>query len=103
MNNASPRRFPSSFPAGGGLASLNLLDVEAASFESDSPSADRLNAPQNIGSQRPAGEQNRATRTSPFSHENPAGDFTGFVIALGLAIPAGLFVYACVITAWILL
>jgi hypothetical protein len=76
MNNASPRRFPSSFPAvrGGGLAPMNVLNVEVE--DTEPPRSPR---------------------------ENPAGDFTGFFIALGLAIPAGLFVYACVITVWILL
>lgn len=77
MNNASPRRFPSSFPAvrGGGLAPMNVLNVEVEDTEPP---------------------------RSPI--ENPAGDdFAGFFIALGLAIPAGLFVYACVITVWILL
>jgi hypothetical protein len=77
MKTASlPVDFPTSLTrrAAGGLASMNVLNVEVEDSEPPrSPS------------------------------ENPAGDFTGFFIALGLAIPAGLFVYACVITVWILL
>jgi hypothetical protein len=103
MNNASPRRFPSSFPVGGALASLNLLEVEAASFESELLSADGWNAPQHFGRQRPAGEQNRTTQTSPFSRENPAGDFAGFFICLGLAVPAGLLVWAGIVSVLIFL
>jgi hypothetical protein len=64
MNNASPRRlFPSSFPVrGGGLAPMNVLNVEVE--DSEPP-------------------------RSPI--ENPAGDdFAGFFIALGWCLPVGL-------------
>jgi hypothetical protein len=72
MSNASPRRFPSSFPVGGALASMNVLNVEVEDTEPPrSPS------------------------------ENPAGDFTGFFICLGLAIPAGLLVWAGIVSALI--
>jgi hypothetical protein len=75
MNNASPRRlFPSSFPVrGGGLAPMNVLDVEVEDTEPP---------------------------RSPI--ENPAGeDFAGFFICIGLAVPAGLLVWAGIVSALI--
>jgi hypothetical protein len=73
MNTASPRRFPSSFPAVRGLAPLNVLSVEVEDTEPP---------------------------RSPI--ENPAGDdFAGFFICLGLAVPAGLLVWAGIVSALI--
>jgi hypothetical protein len=75
MNNASPRRFPSSFPAvrGGGLAPMNVLNVEVEDTEPP---------------------------RSPI--ENPAdNDVAGFFIGLVIAVAAGLAVWAGIVSALI--
>lgn len=75
MSNASPRRFPSSFPAvrGGGLAPMNVLNVEIEDTEPP---------------------------RSPI--ENPAGgDVAGFFIGLVHAVAAGLAVWAGIVSALI--
>lgn len=71
MKNASPALLPlPRSPVGRGLASLEVLSVELE-------------------------EPNPPRRPSADS----AGDFTGFFIALGFAVPAGLAIYAAVIAA----
>lgn len=71
MKNASPALFPlPRSPVGRGLASLEVLSAEP---EEPNP---------------------------PRRHEaDSAGDFTGFFVALGVAVPAGLAIYATVIVA----
>jgi hypothetical protein len=78
MNNASPRpTFPFSFPAmqGGGLAPLSVLNVEPDDFEAT---------------------------FLPVGDAHPAADsqeFGGFFIGIGLAVPAGLLIWALVVSA----
>ncbi len=68
------------------LAALNVLGVDI-----------------DASGQRPAGEQVRAINPPRSHSENPACDeCAGFFICLGLAVPAGLLVWAAVIAALIL-
>ena len=101
MNNASPRRFSSSFPAGGGLAPMNVLDAviedddwsqRGGAAVSATPGESALHGP----------SRSPGSFTSPFSAENPAGDdVAGFFIGLVIALGAGLAVWACFIAALI--
>lgn len=103
MNNASPRPFPS-FPSravpGGGLAPINVIDVDIG--DDDSPRDGAVVAAPDKqalhGRSLPAG-----SFTSPFSHaENIAGDdVAGFFIGLVIALGAGLLTWAAFVAAFI--
>ena len=68
------------------LVALNVLGVELDASDSC-----------------PASEQNRATNPPRSPLENPArDDVAGFFIGVGLAVPAGLLVWAAVIAVLIL-